>query len=88
MTVQELWDALHDIYAYDIGATDSGIKDERLARRCIERLSQMSTDEIKDAMARDLRDRYLSDEAIAQGYGAEDVAEFVRWFDDDLTSLH
>jgi hypothetical protein len=80
MTGDELRDALDGLYAYDAGATDSGIRDEDLRARCIARLSEMHPGEIR-AM---IREMWLSPEAASAGYGTEDAEEFRLWLRDDM----
>jgi hypothetical protein len=92
MTDDELWDALEGIYAYDMGCVDSGIHDEALKRRCREELDRRKQELLHERevpgpkrtadrrfWAERLGDMYLSDEAIDQGYGVDDVVEFVNW---------
>ena len=88
MTDAELRDALNGIYAYDTGSTDSGIHDEALRERCLEALREMPRRPgalaAQQFIARMVRDLYLSEEALAQGYGIEDADEFLHWLDDQL----
>lgn len=82
MTEKTLWDVLDGLHAYDDGAPDSGIHDERLRARCVSHLNAMSEDERRLMISRFLREYYLSDEALAQGYGWEDVHDFIDWYMD------
>jgi hypothetical protein len=85
MTEQELRDALDGLFAYDTGAVDSGIHDEALRERCITELkSQIGAHEVAPRLflSRMIRDMWLSEEALAQGYGIEDVMSFVVWLGD------
>lgn len=82
MTEAELTDALNGLHAYDEGATDSGIYDERLRARCITYLKAKPLRPgqlLPDVTARIMRELYLTDEAIARGYGVEDAVGFARW---------
>lgn len=86
MNDDELWDALDGLYAYDMGAIDSGIHDEALRER-------VKTELWKDLgpnglftgrITRLVRDRMLTDQEIAAGRSLEDVAEFTRWLDEEM----
>lgn len=86
MTEEQLRNALDGLHAYDDGAVDSGIHDEDLRQRCINALkAQTGPHEIApEVLSRIVRDLYLTDEAIAQGYGLEDAVGFIRWLDDRM----
>ncbi len=75
-----LWEALMGLYAGE--DSDSGIVDRDLRSRCRAMLKTMTEKEIRVELAEFVRDHYLSDEALALGYGVEDVANFYRWFED------
>lgn len=91
MTDEELKDALDGLYAYDEGAADSGIRDEGLRERCIAALRQRRDEEEAAAWsawtARLVRDMFLTDERIAQGYGLTDAVLFIRWLEDRMGVL-
>lgn len=84
MTEGELREALDGLYAYDGGSTDSGIHDEALRVRV---KAQLVADaalagpnaQVGPRLSRITRDLFLSDEAVEQGYGLEDVAGFLTW---------
>lgn len=87
MTDGELSGALDGLYAYDTGATDSGIHDEDLRERCIAALQerqQPGADQWRQWLARLVRDAYLSDEALARGYGLADALGFAEWLDERM----
>lgn len=88
MGEEELRDALGGLFAYDTGSIDSGIHDEVLRERCKEIIMAMPVGEYELMprlwLSRLVRDRYLSEEALAQGYGIEDVFSFVRWLHDEM----
>lgn len=71
-TYEQWSDAIDGLWAYDYGAVDSGIKDERLRERI---KATLHTDQGFEWMTRFAR------ELIAEGqpYTIEDVAKFVRW---------
>ncbi len=87
MTDEELRDALDGLHAYDDGATSSGIHDEGLRVRCITALEerrQAGPEQWRPWLARLVRDMWLSDEAIGQGYGLEDALGFTEWLEDRM----
>lgn len=82
MDDKELRDALDGLFAYDTGSTDSGIRDEGLRQRCVAELQQRAAPGETAArlfLSRMIRDMWLSDEALEQGYGIEDALEFTDW---------
>lgn len=83
MTGQELRDALDGLYAYDQGATGSGIHDETLRARCVEHMRAWPLGEYQlmpqAEVSRLVREMRLTEEAIGQGYGIEDAFGFTRW---------
>ncbi len=86
MTDEELRDALLGLYAFDSGATVSGIKDESLRRRVIGELAKDLTDsELFSArLSRLAREMFLSEEVIEQGFGLEDIRRFANWYDEHM----
>ncbi len=85
MTDEELVAALDGLYAYDSGCVSSGIRDELLRVRCIEELRRRAnlSDE-REFFSKLVRDMWLTDEAIEQGYGIESALGFVRWLDERM----
>lgn len=83
MSYEEIVEALDGFFAWDQGATDSGIKNDTL-RAEVRRLFRegYSDEELRVWLARYVRNEWLSEEAIEAGYGLEDVAAFAEWFDD------
>jgi len=84
MEKEALYDALTGLSAYDAGATDSGIQDEVLRRKVIEHLNSLDEQEFRLVISRYVRDTYLTDEALQQGYGLEDVIEFAGWMSTEM----
>jgi hypothetical protein len=86
VTDEELQDALDGLYAYDRGSRDSGVHDEKLRARCIEHMKQWpyTSSELLPhrEVSRLVRELWLTDEDIEQGYGLEDVARFTAWLCD------
>jgi hypothetical protein len=76
MTDEELWDALDGLFAYDMGCRSSGIKDDKLRDRV---KAELEKDKLR--LSRIVRDRMLTENRLAQGYGLEDVKEFIDWSD-------
>ena len=82
MSDEELRAALDGLFAYDGGSTDSGIHDEALRARCITELHSRSgpyETAPRLFLSRLIRDMWLSEEALEQGYGIEDAVEFTEW---------
>ena len=75
----KLYDALDGLFAYDIGCTDSGIKDENLRREVANYLGALNDKQFRLIISEFIREYYLSTAALAQGYGVEDVVEFIKW---------
>lgn len=85
MTDEELRDVLDGLHAYDDGAADSGIRDEARRARCIAVLKDRRTGaEGRQWLARLVRDMWLTDEAIEQGYGLEDALGFIERLEDRM----
>lgn len=87
MTDDELRDALEGLYAYDSGSVSSGIRDETLRARCIAELqARTGPYELfpRVLIGRMVRDLWLSEEALAEGYGPEEAREFINWLDDRM----
>lgn len=88
MTDDELRDALEGLFAYDEGATDSGIHDEGLRKRCMQEVEErkaLGETLPRLLVSRMVRDMWLSEEALAQGYGIEDAIGFTEWLDRQLS---
>ena len=84
MTELELFDALDGLYAYDSGATDSGIRDEGLKEKVKTHLEDMEDEAFRITMSMHIRECFVSEEAIKQGYGIEDVKAFIDWLDREM----
>jgi hypothetical protein len=69
-------------FAYDMGAVDSGVRDQARRAELAAQIDAASEDELRYALSRHIRNAFLSDEAMASGYGWEDALAFARWFDD------
>lgn len=80
MQHHETWAALERIYSmtprerYEDEAYD-------LHRRCVRAVEEMSRAEMRVSLSRYIRDDMLSDAALADGKGWEDVLGFLDWID-------
>ena len=75
-------DAIDALVAYDRGATDSGIHDEELIRQVIDYLESIDDFEFRTICA-EYSKRFLTDEALAQGYGMANILAFGKWLKDN-----
>lgn len=80
MNSKELSDALDGLFAYDTGCVSSGIRDERLRERVKCELRKRP----EKWLDRWVRDCFLSEEALKQGYGLEDVRQFFDWLSERM----
>ena len=78
-----LYEAIQALMAYDLGATDSGVKDDRLKEAIKKFFASLSDHDFRVIVSKYARD-YLTDEMLASGYGLEDILEFVKWLNDEL----
>jgi hypothetical protein len=75
MEYAKLKDSLDGLFAYDLGATDSGIHDEGLRAEVKRHLAALSAEEQKK----------LADRIIGEfGWGPEDAEEFFEWLENDM----
>jgi hypothetical protein len=91
---EALFDALDGLHAYDSGCVDSGIHDERLRQRVKEELARIAEDERTESqlvsrrfntvLSKFLNKHFLGEEALAQGYGYEDMMKFLRWLSKEM----
>ena len=78
---QEVWAALEHIFTMDPFARYTSDEAERLHRACLREVESMSRGEIRRSLSRYVRDTMLSEEALAQDKGWEDVLSFLDWVD-------
>lgn len=78
MSDDEMGDAMEGLFAYDTGCTDSGIHDDALREKVKAWLQAVD----EKWLSRWVREAYLSERALEQGYGIGDVAEFFKWLGD------
>lgn len=74
----KLFDAIDALLAYDGGAVDSGVCDEQMKSAVADYFASLDQSEFRIACARYARN-LLTDESLAQGYGLDDVRNFVEW---------
>ena len=72
--------ALDHLFAYDMGSRAAGVHDEGLKAATKDAVRGLD----RPALARILRDMWLSEDAITQGYGAEDLLQFIVWLDKEM----
>jgi hypothetical protein len=77
-------EAIDGLIAYDHGCTDSGIHDDDLKQAVKDYLRALPHQAAEATLAAHVRDHYLSSEAIQQGYGLEDVKQFINWMSQEL----
>lgn len=75
----ELYDLLSGMYAYDMGDVDSGLHDETLRSLVIDDLTNLSDYNFRIIMSRFVREYFLSESALVEGYGVGDAASFIDW---------
>jgi hypothetical protein len=74
----DLFDAIDALKAFDDGVADSGVGDEDMRTAIVDHLHSLNPAERRKVCAEFAR-QLLTDEAIAEGYGLEDVLAFANW---------
>lgn len=87
MTFEEIKDALDGLSAYDGGATDSGIHDEVLRQKVQKHIQGLQEKERRILIAQIIKETFLTTSALEQGYGPEDVKDFLVWLDEEMACL-
>lgn len=82
----DLLDAIDALLAFDGGALDSGTSDPDLRAAVLSHLRQMDVAPRQKLLAQYAR-RFLTDEAIREGYGLNDVAKFIEWLSEANISI-
>lgn len=82
MTIGEVYIALSEIFAYDLGCTDSGNTCDLLRDKLKITLESMDENTLRIILSMHIRNYFLTDEAISNGYGIEDVKKFIEWLDE------
>jgi hypothetical protein len=80
MDHQDVWASLETIYNMT-PRERYGDDAYRLHRRCVNVVEEMSRAEMRLSLSRYIRDNMLSEEALADGKGWEDVLSFLDWVD-------
>lgn len=81
MGAQEVWSSLEEIFNMDPRIRFTSDEVERLHRTCVRQVEEMSRSEIRLSLSRYVRDTMLSEEALAEEKGWEDVLSFLDWID-------
>ncbi len=84
MTYEEVYKAIVGLYAYDDGAVDSGIHDEKLRAKLKAHVRSLNDTETRLLLSKVLVEACLNEEALAQGYGWEDAKGLAEWFSNDF----
>lgn len=80
----DLSEAIDGLMAWDSGCVDSGIKDDLLKESVGKYLKSLSDEDFRIEVGTLIRELYLSDKALAQGYGPEDVNVFFGWLSEEF----
>ena len=75
-------DLIDGLHAYDSGCVSSGIHDEVARAHVIEQLKAMDEETFRLWASRYIREHFLTEGALAQRYGIEDVKSFIEWLDE------
>lgn len=87
MTESELRDALGVLYANDTIYRDPETKDDELRNRCVNEIwnrCRRGQSEARLLFSRIIRKMWLSEDALALGYGIEDAMKFIKWLEDSM----
>lgn len=82
MEINKLFDLLDGLFAYDTGCVNSGINDVVLKNEVKCYLGTLDEVEFRVLISTFVRDKYLTEQALSQGYGIEEVICFVKWLND------
>lgn len=81
MDAQKLWLSLQRIFEMDQRERYTSQEIDRLHRRCVRQVEEMTYSERRLSLSRYVRDVMLSEEALAQDQGWQDVLSFLDWVD-------
>lgn len=79
MEKNELFDYIDGFFAWDLGCRSSGIHDVLLEEKVRKYIKGLSQEDYNKILAEFIDQHFTSEKARSQGYGYEDVAEFVPW---------
>lgn len=82
MDREKLFDSLDGLYAYDCGCINSGIYDELLRYEIKEYLTSLDSNTFRIITTEFVREYFVCEKAVKQGYGIEDIKSFIDWLDD------
>lgn len=86
MTYEEIRDALDGFWAYDTGATDSGIKDADLKAKVMNHIQSLEPPEHK-ALLDKLCLEFISGGGLWRTHSPEDLRDFLVWLTEDMECL-
>jgi hypothetical protein len=78
MNKEKLFDALDGLFAYDTGATDSGIKDNVLKKEIFTYLYSQCRE---FQLYPDILTEFVKEHYMNPPYGLEDAKLFIEWYD-------
>lgn len=81
MEHQEVWASLDRIFMMDPRVRYTSDEIDRLHRRCVREVENMARGDVRRTLSRYVRDTMLSEEALADDRGWEDVLSFLDWID-------
>lgn len=81
MDAMEMWASLEKVFHLSPRELYENEDMERLHRQCRREVQRMSKSDLRLTLSTYVRDVMLTDEALAQGSGWEDVLAFLDWVD-------
>jgi hypothetical protein len=78
---REVWASLERIFTMDPRERYTSDEVDRLHRRCLRMVEEMSRGDVRLTLSRYVRDTMLSEESLADGNGWEEVLSFLDWVD-------
>ena len=81
MERQEVWASLERIFTMDPRVRYTSDEIDQLHRTCMREVENMSRGEVRRSLSRYVRDTMLSEDALADDRGWEDVLSFLDWID-------
>ena len=81
MDHQQVWASLERIFLMTPRERYTSDEADRLHRRCVAAVEEMSRAEMRLSLSRYIRETMVSEEALADGRGWEDVLSFLDWVD-------
>jgi hypothetical protein len=81
MDSQDLWASLEKLFTMNPRERYTSDAADRLHRKCLAIVEDMSRADIRLSLSRYVRDTMLSETSLADGNGWEDVLAFLDWVD-------